>query len=261
MPGPLRIFIGYDSREPIALHVLSHSILRRASRPVSITPLALDHLARWLYTRERTAKESTEFSFTRFLVPYLSGYQGHSIFMDCDMLCLADIHTVMTHIGGDARTCPPEAVWVVMHDYVPRAARKFLGQTQLAYPRKNWSSFVVFNNERCRALTPEYVNTATGLELHRFQWLADEQIGSLPLQWNWLVEEYGYDAALDDCPWHAPLGDALIAYTDPPKILHYTNGGPWFDDYKLTDHAQEWFDEFNTMTRPTFVGTADHTRH
>jgi hypothetical protein len=116
---------------------------------------------------------------------------------------------------------------VCKHDYVPKTERKFLGQVQTKYPRKNWSSLMIFNNERCRALTPDYVNSASGLDLHRFKWLDDRLIGSLPLEWNWLVEEYPYKP------------DA--------KIVHYTLGGPYFDDYRNCDYAGEWFEEFESM--------------
>jgi len=198
--------------------VLAHSIQRRSSIPVSIGPVMRSQL-QGLYTRERGATESTEFSLTRFLVPALSQYGGWSLFIDCDMLCRTDIAELAayTQAAGD------KAVLVCKHDYVPKTERKFLGQIQTKYPRKNWSSLMLFNNARCRALTPGYVNAASGLELHRFAWTEDALIGSLPLEWNWLVGEYPYRA------------DA--------KIVHYTLGGPYFDDYKDCDYAAEWFDE------------------
>lgn len=241
MPDPLNIYIGWDSKEPVAFSVLAHSILSRATIPVNITPLTRKHLeATGTYTRKREAKESTEFSMTRFLVPYLSGYHGYSVFMDCDMLCRVDLRELRTLIYGvDPEKLSPyradtflraEAVLVCKHDYTPRDATKFLGQPQTAYPRKNWSSFVVFNNAACRALTPEYVNHATGLELHRFQWLDDQRIGSLPLEWNHLVGEYPYSNAA--------------------KVVHWTNGGPWFPEYAESDYSDEWRHEWGTMVAP-----------
>ena len=221
----LRIFIGYDTKEPAALHVLMHSILSRASIPVSITPIVQSQLrVSGIYTRPRGATESTEFSMTRFLVPYLSDYHGHSLFLDCDMLCLVDIAKIMDHV-----TTNGQDVWVCQHDYTPKDTVKFLGQPQTAYPRKNWSSVMLFNcnNQACRRLTPEYVNSATGLELHRFNWCENDRIGSLPLEWNHLVGEY------------EPAANA--------KILHYTLGGPWFPDYTNSDHAKEWFAERDAM--------------
>src|SRR5262245_17221099 len=127
---PLRIFIGYDSKEPIAYHVLSHSILRRATQPITIQPLALSHLKR-VYTRDRGPLETTEFSLTRFLVPYLCNFEGMAIFMDCDMLALADIGDVMLHVLAD----PDRAVWVCQHDYTPKSGNKFLNQPQTNYPK------------------------------------------------------------------------------------------------------------------------------
>lgn len=236
----LNIFIGYDSREPVAYHVLAHSILARSSRPVSITPLVQSTLReRRIYTRERGATESTEFSLTRFLVPYLSEYKGISIFLDCDMLCLADITDLEFEIcaanqvfnGPMYEQTPTRvAVMCAQHDYTPKPEDKFLGQPQTAYPRKNWSSLMVFDNAQCKALTPEYVNSASGLDLHRFNWLKDEQIGKLPLEWNWLVGEYPDNPAA--------------------KILHYTRGGPWFKQYRNTGHASEWTAEIKTMLAP-----------
>jgi hypothetical protein len=218
----LRIFIGYDPKETVAWHTLAHSILRRASIPVALAPVARSQLA-GVYTRERGPTESTEFALTRFLVPHLSGFRGWSLFMDCDMLCRADV----AELAAIAERSPDKAVLVCQHDYVPKTERKFLGQAQTRYPRKNWSSLMLFNNARCAALTPEYVNRASGLELHRFAWLDDALIGALPLEWNWLVGEYDYNPQA--------------------KIVHYTLGGPWFDEYRGCDYAGEWFEENRRM--------------
>lgn len=222
MRDPLRVFIGYDSKEPVAFHVLCHSILRHTDTPIAITPLALDHL-HGTYTRPRGPTESTEFSISRFLVPYLCGYQGHAVFMDCDML----VQTNLVELWAYALAYPGKAVHVCQHDYTPKSATKFLGQPQTTYPRKNWSSLMVFDTAQCQALTPAYVNAATGLELHRFHWLHDAQIGALPLEWNYLVDEY------------PPCPDA--------KNLHFTNGGPWFPEYAACDSADAWFAERDRM--------------
>ncbi|MDB5902766.1 MAG: hypothetical protein JWM26_1644, partial [Betaproteobacteria bacterium] len=194
------VFIGFDPRETVAFHVLSHSIHARASEPVSIAPLVLGQLTGVL-TRERHPLQSSDFSFSRFLTPYLSGSRGWSVFMDCDMLMLEDI--VRLWALRDERY----AVMVVKHEHKPRETVKFLGEPQSKYEKKNWSSVMLFNNARCAALTPEYVNRASGLELHQFKWLESETlIGALPDRWNHLV---GYDA---------PRRDAAL--------VHYTLGGP-----------------------------------
>jgi hypothetical protein len=217
-----QVYVGYDPNEAVAYHTLAHSILRRSSIPVTIAPLMRSQL-KGLYTRPRGATESTEFSLTRFLVPSLSQYRGWSLFMDCDMLCRADI----AELAAFSKRSPDKAVLVCKHDYTPGPARKFLNQVQTVYARKNWSSVMLFNNARCTALTADYVNTATGLDLQRFAWLDDALIGDLPLEWNWLVGEYT----------HNP--DA--------RIVHYTIGGPYFDDYRDCDYAEEWFSEARLM--------------
>lgn len=225
---PLRIFIGYDSREPVAFAVLVQSILSRASVPVSITPLALPTL-RHVFTRERGPTESTEFAISRFLVPALCDFQGLAIFMDCDMLCQVDIADIMLPILAH----PGKAVYCCQHDYEPATATKFLDQTQTRYPRKNWTSFMVFDCARCAALQPEYVNRASGLDLHRFHWLRDDEIGRLPLEWNWLVGEY-------------PANPEA-------HILHYTLGGPWFNGFQHGDHAERWLAAASQMMAPVLV--------
>jgi len=218
----LSIYIGYDPRESVAFYTLAHSILRRSSVPVSVAPLAQSQL-KGIYRRSRGPTESTEFSLTRFLVPHLSAYSGWSIYMDCDMLCRTDISGLM----GEMERQRDKAVLVCQHDYVPRSERKFLDQVQTKYPRKNWSSLMVFNNARCRALSPDYVNSASGLELHRFGWIEDGLIGELALEWNWLVGEYRRNGAA--------------------RIVHFTLGGPYFGEYRNCDYAEEWFAELESM--------------
>jgi hypothetical protein len=217
----IRIFIGYDGREAAAFSVLSHSIHARASRPVSITPVMLSEL-QGVFKRERNPLQSTDFSFSRFLVPYLCDYQGWAIFMDCDMLAQDDIARLW-----DLRD-ERYAVQVVKHVHVPKEDTKFLGAVQTKYEKKNWTSVMLMNCAKCAALTPEFVNRASGLELHQFKWLeGDHLIGEIPSAWNHLV---GYDA---------PRKDA--------SIVHFTIGGPYFDAYRDCEYAREWFDEQKAM--------------
>jgi hypothetical protein len=218
----LRIFIGYDPIESVAFYTLAHSILRRSSVPVAIAPVARTQL-KGVYTRERGPTESTDFSLTRFLVPWLSGFDGWSVYMDCDMLCRVDIAPLAAMMEREANA----AVMVCKHDYVPSTSRKFLDRVQTRYPRKNWSSLIAFNNRRCRALTPEFVNSASTSALHRFAWLEDPAIGGLPLEWNWLVTEYPHNPAAN--------------------IVHFTLGGPYFPEYRGCDYAEEWSREFESM--------------
>jgi hypothetical protein len=217
----IRVFIGYDPREAVAYNVLAHSLHARATEPVSTAPLMLSQLKAVL-TRERHPLQSTDFSFSRFLTPYLSDYAGWSVFMDCDMLVLKDI-AELWKLRDDRY-----AVMVVKHDHVPKESVKFLGEPQSKYEKKNWSSVMLFNNARCRALTPDYVNRASGLELHQFKWLAsDDFIGALPDAWNHLV---GYNP---------PRRDAAL--------VHYTLGGPYFSEYAACEYADAWRAERDAM--------------
>jgi hypothetical protein len=222
MSQTIPIFIGYDPRERAATNVLIDSLYQHSSVPLSITPVLTPQLeAQGLYWRERDPKQSTAFSFTRFLVPHLMGYEGWAIFMDCDMLCRTDIAQLWAL--RDERY----AVLCVQHEHIPNETSKFLGEVQSPYPKKNWSSLMLLNTARCTALTPEYVNQASGLDLHRFHWLSgDHEIGALPQIWNHLVDVQ--EPAL------AEGGGAL---------LHWTLGGPWFREQRTMGGAlaAEWF--------------------
>ncbi len=219
----IQVFIGYDPREAVAFNVFSHSINARASEPVSIAPLMLSQLKKVLW-RERHPLQSTDFSFSRFLTPLLSGFEGWSLFCDCDMLMLDDIAKLWA-LRDDRY-----AVQVVKHDHKPADTVKFLEQPQRPYEKKNWSSVILFNNAKCRALTADYVNTASGLELHQFKWLGDDAlIGDLPPRWNHLVD---YDPMLP---------------AEQVSLLHFTEGGPYFEAYKTCGYADLWVAERDRM--------------
>ena len=213
---PIPIFIGYDPREAIAFHTCVNSIVRHASQPVSIMPLALNNFQD--YTETHT-DGSNQFIYSRFLVPHLMGYSGHAIFMDGDMIVRGDIAELwaMRDLGKD--------VQVVKHDYKTRMPVKYLGSKNEDYPRKNWSSVMIFNcqNFPTRKLTPEYIQKSTGAHLHRFEWTTDDRVGALPPEWNWLPDEYGENP------------DA--------KLLHYTLGTPCFHEFATTTMADEWHRE------------------
>ena len=220
----LKIFIGYEPHETVAFHTLVQSILEHSSEPVEIVPLSLKQLQNvHLSQRERDPRQSNDFTYIRFLVPYLCGYQGKALFMDCDMMFREDPVNLFKHFDGKY------AVHVVKHDYEPRDEIKYLGTRQYAYPRKNWSSVVLWNCEHPsnREINPHMIDNAEPAYLHRFQWLKDDEIGSLPVKWNWLVGEYDVtdDVTLND------VGN-----------VHWTVGGPYFYEFRDADFASEWRD-------------------
>jgi lipopolysaccharide biosynthesis glycosyltransferase len=210
------IFIGYDPREAIAFHVCSNSIIRHSSHPVSINPLALNILKDY---EEKHTDGSNHFIYSRFLVPHLMEYNGWAIFMDGDMLLRDDIEKLWG-LRDESK-----AVMVVKHDYKTRMTEKYLGAKNENYPRKNWSSVILWNcgHAANKVVTPEFIETATGAQLHRFTWLADELVGELPTVWNWLPDEFGVNQ------------DA--------KLLHYTLGTPSFHEFATTPMGDEWHRE------------------
>lgn len=210
----IRIFVGYTEGAGVLYDVLQHSIQRHSSQPVSIAPIMLRQL-RGIHARPRDPKQSTDFSFSRFLVPHLCGFDGWAIYMDNDMLLRGDIALLW------ALRDPCFALMCVQHEHVAAETTKFLGQPQTAYAKKNWSSLMLFNCGECKALTPEYVERASGLDLHQFRWLGDDaRIGDLPKAWNHLVG------------------------VDPPdaeaKNVHFTLGGPYYEGYESVEFAAEW---------------------
>lgn len=218
---PFRIFIGKDHKENIAYYTLVNSILRKTKRPVSITALTIQSLSH-VYTRPRDPKQSNEFSFTRFLVPWLCNYRGLALYMDCDMLVrdgtdITDVFDV--ELSNSVTLCK--------HEYEPKSDTKFLGAHQYKYPCKNWSSLMVFNcaNYHTRRLTPEYVNMAPAMDLHQFKWT--NRVGELPKEWNWLVGEYPSESKA--------------------KVAHFTLGGPYFTGHDDCDYSLEWFEECRDM--------------
>lgn len=228
MPEPFPVYVGFDEREPEAFDVCTKSIARRTTIPLRIEALRLSELRnRSLYYREFTTENgqridcidgkpfSTDFAFSRFLVPHLCGYSGWALFVDCDFLFLDDLAELVAL--RDDRF----AVMVVKHDYRPAEGWKMDGQRQEQYPRKNWSSLMLWNcgHPANRILTPGIVNTQTGRWLHTFQWLENEQIGALPRVWNW-----------------------ISGYTKPSAV-HYSMGGPWFEDWQNVEYASEWHRE------------------
>lgn len=216
MQKTIPIFIGFDPREAVAYHVCCNSLIRHSTRPLSFTPLALKNIGDY---SESHSDGSNQFIYSRFLTPFLMGYQGWAIFMDGDMLLRADI-SELWNLRDDSR-----AVMVVKHDYKTRLKEKYLGSKNQDYPRKNWSSVILWNcgHPKNRMITPEFIESATGAELHRFTWLDDSDIGELPREWNWLPDEYGANAEA--------------------KLLHYTLGTPCFHDFATTPMGDEWHRE------------------
>lgn len=217
----IRLFVGHDAREAIAYDVFSHSVLTRSSAPVAITPLSLNTL-RSQY-REMHSDGSNEFIYSRFLVPHLCNYMGWAIFADGDMLCREDIAKLWRMRDSS------KAVQVVKHQYKTKAPIKYLGAKNEDYPRKNWSSLIIWNcgHPANYRLQPEFIMNATGAHLHRFGWLDDQLIGDLPPAWNWLVTEYDHNE------WAA--------------LVHYTLGTPCFKEYRECDYAAEWYAELQQM--------------
>ena len=212
----INIFIGYDHREAIAYHVCANSIIRHSSKPISFTPLALTNMKDY---QETHTDGSNQFIYSRFLVPHLMQYKGWAIFMDGDMLVRDDIEKLWALRDNN------KAVMVVKHDYKTKMTEKYLGAKNENYPRKNWSSVILWNCEHDanKVVTPEFIENATGAQLHRFTWLSDELIGELPTVWNWLPDEFGANQ------------DA--------KLLHYTLGTPSFHDFATTPMGDEWHRE------------------
>ena len=221
----LKIFVGFDGKvEPVAYHVFCQSVIEKSSIPVSFTPLALNTLSDY---NETHTDGSNAFIYSRFLVPYLCGFKGMALFVDGDMICRTDIAEILWEHDQD------EAVKVVKHYYQTKHPIKYLGSKNEDYPKKNWSSVMLWNcsHHLNKQLTPKFVMEKPGKYLHRFEWLKyEDQVGKLDPIWNWLETEYEYNP------------DA--------KLVHHTLGTPCFNDYQSTDYAQEWWETYQRMIYP-----------
>lgn len=219
---PLKIFIGWDSREDIAYQVAKQSIVDNTDAKVEIVPLKQKQLRKdGLYWREEDKLASTEFTFTRYLIPELCDFEGWALFVDCDFIFRDDVQKLFDQIDNQY------AVMCAQHDYTPKEGTKMDGQKQTVYPRKNWSSMMLINcsHSKNAFLTKDIVNDPSkgGAFFHRFNWLEDSLVGSVSHEWNWLVG------------WYSEPEDGT------PKVLHYTEGGPWFDEYENCEYAIDWF--------------------
>ena len=232
MKSNLNIYIGYDSKEDIAYRVCKYSILKRTNTNLKVTSLKLYELVtNKMYFREIDPLASTEFTYSRFLVPALNKYKGWAIFCDCDFIFFEDISKILESLDVS------KAVYCVKHDYTPKEKHKMDGQKQTIYPRKNWSSFILFNcaHPSNKKLTVDMVNSGTGSFLHQFKWLKDSEIGSLDERWNWLE------------------GWTSNHNNKKPFAVHYTRGGPWFDEWQDVEFAKEWISERDEYLKNKFI--------
>jgi lipopolysaccharide biosynthesis glycosyltransferase len=211
----IKIVVGFDQREAVAYHAFSQSIIEKSSLPITFIPLAINTLKG--YTETHTDL-SNDFIYSRFLTPYLCNFEGWAIFADGDMVCQTDIKELW-----DLKD-QSKALLVVKHNYQTKAHKKYLGNINENYPKKNWSSLVLWNcsHPKHKILTPDFIANQTGKYLHRFSWLDDIDIGELPIEWNWLAIEY-------------PPNDAS-------KLIHYTLGTPCFETYRETEMASYWLE-------------------
>ncbi len=235
----LNIFIGYDPRDDRAFRVCEASLKKHASADIRVWPIKEWEVRRRLgYARAYEVDAigqmtdrgdgkpcSTQFSFTRFLVPALCDYRNeHAVFMDPDMLVRADIYELLRLCNDD----PGKAVYCVQHNHVPSEQIKMDGVKQTLYHRKNWSSLVVWNPSKNRFLAPEKVSELSGSYLHAFSWLADDEIGAIPEEWNWLE---GWSPKME------------------PKIVHFTRGTPDMAGHETADYAVEWVKMWKSISR------------
>ena len=218
MNEQIKIVIGFDQRESVAYHTFCQSIIEKASSPISFMPLAINNLSDY---KETHSDKSNDFVYSRFLTPYLNEFKGWAIFADGDMICQADIKELWD-LRDDTK-----ALLVVKHDYQTKAHHKYLGNINENYPRKNWSSVILWNcgHPKHKILTPQFIANQTGKYLHRFSWLNDDEIGELSKEWNWLAIEYPENKEA--------------------KLIHYTLRTPCFEDYKNTEMAELWHSAYN----------------
>ena len=217
MIDKIKLVVGFDQREAIAYHTFIQSVVEKCTIPIEIIPLASNTLSMYEETHN---DRSNDFIYSRFMTPFLNNFEGWAIFADGDMICNADFKELWD------KKDPSKAVMVAKHNYLSRFSKKYLGNINQNYPRKNWSSLILWNcsHPKHKILTPEFISNSSGSFLHRFLWLEDSEIGDLPLEWNWLAMEY-------------PENNNV-------KLIHYTLGTPCFKDYASTEMSCQWHNTF-----------------
>ena len=222
MDNIIDIVVGFDEREAIAYHTFTQSVIQKTSLPTRFLPLNIKSLSSYTETHK---DGSNDFIYSRFLVPYLMNFKGWAIYADGDMVCLEDIKKLW-----DLRN-DKYAVQLVKHDYKTKIKKKYFGNKNEDYPRKNWSSLILWNcnHPSHKVLTPEFIKKQTGAFLHRFSWIGNTEIGEINKEWNWLALEYEEKKDIN--------------------LIHYTIGTPCFKEYENTSLSSYWKDAFkNTLT-------------
>ena len=221
----LNVYIGFDSSnygQELAYEVCKRSIEKNTRHDITIHKLVKSDLVnRNIFTRNDT-DGSTEFTYTRFLVPYLNNYEGYALFCDSDFLWECDINELFENFSN-----PKYALACVKHTYSKcKCPNKMDNKVQEWYPRKNWSSLMLFNcsHSSTRNLSLENVNNKSAKWLHRMEWCKDYKILEIPKSYNYLVGYY------DD---------------EHIKALHFTDGGPWYPKYKNVLYADRWIKYLN----------------
>ena len=221
----IRLVVGFDQREAIAYHVFVQSVIQNSNNPISFHPLSKKALS---FYNETHSDRSNAFTYSRFLTPYLMNFEGWAIYLDGDMVCQEDI-SLLWKLKDSSK-----AVQVVKHEYKTKSNMKYLKNINVDYPKKNWSSVIIWNcsHPKNKVLAPEFISSSDGKFLHRFMWLDEDDIGEIPAEWNWLATEY------------SPNPDA--------KLIHYTLGTPCFSKYSQSEMSDEWHSAFNlTMSGKT----------
>ena len=214
------VVVGFDQREAVAYHAFTQSVIEKSSIPIRFLPLNINSLTNYKETHE---DGSNEFIYSRFLVPYLMNFKGWAIYADGDMVCLEDIKKLWNLRDNKY------AIQVVKHDYKTKIKNKYWGNKNENYPRKNWSSLILWNcgHKSHKILTPEFIQKQTGAFLHRFNWIIDSEIGEINKEWNWLAVEYEEKQDIN--------------------LIHYTIGTPCFEEYQNSSLASYWKTSFLSM--------------
>ena len=217
----ITVVVGFDQREAVAYHTFCQSVIEKSTIPVQFIPLAINTLN---FYEEQHKDGGNKFIYSRFLTPYICEFKGFAVYADGDMICNENIYEIVKLFD------PSKAVQLVKHDYKTKRHIKYFGNKNTNYPRKNWSSLVIFNCQHPSnaVLTPQFIQEHDGAYLHRFQWLQDNEIGELDLKWNYLAIEYD------------PCSDA--------KLIHYTLGTPCLKEFKETEMSDVWWKTYkNTI--------------
>jgi lipopolysaccharide biosynthesis glycosyltransferase len=200
---PIRVFVGADESQLVPAAVLEYTIRKHTAGRVEFTTMRDLPVP---MPKDPAKRPRTGFSFYRFMLPKLAGYQGRALYLDCDMQVFANLSELWA-IPFDGQT--------VLCTYQPEPPERWKGNKSFK-PGRHLAVMML----DCSRLDWDVHEIVRGLDEDRYGYtelmsdlaiVPEEQIEErIPVEWNSLEH---YEAGTT-------------------KLVHYTQvpTQPWKND-------------------------------